>query len=109
MFDISFPELVVIGVIALLVLGPDRLPRALRTLGLWGGRLPRTVSAMKAEIKREVGLDDIRQQLHDEAVTDELNGLERKLRVETNRVRIAPKSADTPQQPSPAATADPAA
>ena len=109
MFDISFPELVVIGVIALLVLGPDRLPGALRTLGLWVGRISRTFSAMKAEIKREVGLDDIRQQLHDEAVTDELKGLERKLRAETNRVRIAPKSADTPQQPSPVATASPAA
>jgi len=109
MFDISFPELVVIGVIALLVLGPDRLPGALRTLGLWVGRISRTFSAMKAEIKREVGLDDIRQQLHDEAVTDELKGLERKLRAETNRVRIAPKSADTPQQPSPVATAAPAA
>lgn len=67
MFDISFPELVVIGVIALLVLGPDRLPGALRTLGMWVGRISRTFSAMKAEIKREVGLDDIRQQLNDEA------------------------------------------
>jgi len=109
MFDISFPELVVIGVIALLVLGPDRLPGALRTLGLWVGRISRTFSAMKAEIKREVGLDDIRQQLHDEAVTDELKGLERKLRAETNRIRIAPKSADTLQQPDPAANAAPAA
>jgi len=109
MFDISFPELVVIGVIALLVLGPDRLPGALRTLGLWVGRISRTFSAMKAEIKREVGLDDIRQQLHDEAVTDELKGLERKLRAETNRIRIAPKSADRLQQPDPAANAAPAA
>ena len=44
MFDISFPELVVVAVIALLVLGPDRLPGALRTLGLWVGRMSRTFS-----------------------------------------------------------------
>jgi sec-independent protein translocase protein TatB len=82
MFDISFPELVVVCVIALLVLGPERLPGALRTLGLWVGRISRTFVTMKAEIEREIGMDDIRRQLHNEAVMDEVKRLEREVRGE---------------------------
>jgi sec-independent protein translocase protein TatB len=84
MFDISFPELVVVGVIALLVLGPDRLPGAQRTLGLWVGRMSRTFSALKTEIEREIGMDEIRRQLHNEAVMDELKRIERDVRGTTN-------------------------
>ena len=84
MFDISFPELVVVGVIALLVLGPDRLPGALRTLGLWVGRMSRTFSALKTEIEREIGMDEIRRQLHNEAVMDELKRIERDVRGPTS-------------------------
>jgi len=82
MFDISFPELVVVCVIALLVLGPERLPGALRTMGLWVGRISRTFVTMKAEIEREIGMDDIRRQLHNEAVMDEVKRLEREVRGE---------------------------
>ena len=105
MFEISFPELVVVCVIALLVLGPDRLPGALRTLGLWVGRISRTFVAMKTEIEREIGMDDIRRQLHNEAVMDELKRLERDVRAETNGVKVTGKPADdaAPQQSSPAA------
>lgn len=83
MFDISFPELVVVCVIALLVMGPERLPGALRTLGLWVGRISRTFSAMKTEIEREIGMDEIRRQLHNEAVMDQIKRLERDVRGET--------------------------
>ena len=47
MFDIGFPELMIVSVVALLVLGPERLPEALRTLGLWFGRMRRSFSAVK--------------------------------------------------------------
>jgi len=106
MFEISFPELVVVCVIALLVLGPDKLPGALRTLGLWVGRISRTFVTMKAEIEREIGMDDIRRQLHNEAVMDELKRLERDVRAETNGVTVTGKPADeppSPQQSTPAA------
>jgi sec-independent protein translocase protein TatB len=83
MFDISFPELVVVCVIALLVMGPERMPGALRTLGLWVGRISRTFSAMKTEIEREIGMDEIRRQLHNEAVMDQIKRLERDVRGET--------------------------
>ena len=71
MFDISFSELVLVCVIALLVLGPERMPKALRTLGLWIGRFAH-VHAMKTEIEREIGNDEIRRQLHNEAVIDQM-------------------------------------
>ena len=83
MFEFSFPELVVVCVIALLVLGPDRLPGALRTLGLWVGRISRTFSTMKTEIEREIGMDEIRRQLHNEAVMDQIKRLERDVRGES--------------------------
>ncbi len=85
MFDISFPELVVVCVIALLVMGPERMPGALRTLGLWVGRISRTFSAMKTEIEREIGMDEIRRQLHNEAVMDQIKRLERDVRGESSK------------------------
>jgi sec-independent protein translocase protein TatB len=68
MFGISFGELLLIGLIALLVLGPERLPGAARTAGLWIGRLKRSFNAIKMEVEREIGADDIRRQLHNEHI-----------------------------------------
>jgi sec-independent protein translocase protein TatB len=82
MFDISFSELALICVIALLVLGPERMPKALRTLGLWIGRASRTFTAMKAEIEREIGMDEVRRQLHNEAIMDQVKRLERDINAE---------------------------
>ncbi len=76
MFDIGFPELVVVSIIALLVLGPERLPEALRTMGLWLGRLRRSFTAVKTEIEKEIGMDDIRRQLHNEAIMEEMERIE---------------------------------
>ena len=61
MFDIGFWELVLIGVIALLVVGPERLPRVARTAGLWLGRARRTLSSVKAEIDRELKAQELRE------------------------------------------------
>lgn len=76
MFDIAFPELVLVCAIALVVLGPERLPTAIRTLGLWFGRLRRSYYSVKTEIENEVGMDDIRRQLHDEQIKEEISRLE---------------------------------
>lgn len=70
MFDIGFTELLLIGVVALVVLGPERLPGAVRTAGLWIGRIKRSFSAIKAEVEREIGADEIRRQLHNEQILD---------------------------------------
>ncbi len=61
MFDISFTELLVIGVIALVVIGPERLPKVARTLGHLIGRAQRYVSDVKSDIQREVELDELRK------------------------------------------------
>jgi sec-independent protein translocase protein TatB len=61
MFDIGFWELVLIGVIALVVVGPERLPRVARTAGLWLGRARRTLSSVKAEIDRELKAQELRE------------------------------------------------
>ena len=68
MFGISFSELLLVGLVALLVLGPERLPGAARTAGLWVGRLKRSFNSIKTEIEREIGADDIRRQLHNEHI-----------------------------------------
>jgi len=61
MFDIGFSEIVVIGVVALVVVGPERLPKTARTLGHLFGRLQRYVSEVKADISREMELDELRK------------------------------------------------
>jgi sec-independent protein translocase protein TatB len=61
MFDVGFSEIVVIGVVALIVVGPERLPKAARTMGLLFGRLQRYVSDVKADISREMELDELRK------------------------------------------------
>ncbi|WP_213875628.1 Sec-independent protein translocase protein TatB [Pseudomonas sp. dw_358] len=66
MFGINFSELLLVGLVALVVLGPERLPGAARTAGLWVGRLKRSFNAIKAEVEREIGADEIRRQLHNE-------------------------------------------
>lgn len=68
MFDIGFAELVLIFIVGLLVLGPERLPTAIRTLSLWLGRLRRSFTAIRDEIEREIGADDIKRQLHNESI-----------------------------------------
>lgn len=72
MFDIGFLELLVIALITLIVMGPERLPEAIRTISLWFGRLKQLLAKTRQEIENEVGMDDIRHQLHNEQVLKEL-------------------------------------
>ena len=60
MFDIGASEIFVIGVVALIVIGPERLPRVARTLGHLFGRLQRYVSEVKSDINREIELEELR-------------------------------------------------
>ena len=92
MFGISFSELLLVGLVALLVLGPERLPGAARTAGLWIGRLKRSFNAIKMEVEREIGADDIRRQLHNEHI----------LQMEEEAKRIL--NPQSPPAPSPTAT-----
>ena len=72
MFDIGFPELLLIGVVTLLVIGPDQLPSTMRTVALWIGRFRRGFADIRRDIEQGIGADEIRQQLHNEAILKEI-------------------------------------
>ncbi|AZF03190.1 Sec-independent protein translocase protein TatB [Pseudomonas sp. R5-89-07] len=107
MFGISFSELLLVGLVALLVLGPERLPGAARTAGLWIGRLKRSFNAIKQEVEREIGADEIRRQLHNEHILS--------LEQETRKILSPVQEPAKPAEPvvensiAPAAVAAPAA
>ena len=69
MFDIGFLEILVIAVISLIVMGPERLPQALRTFALWFGRIRQQFRSVRAD---EIGIDDVRRQLHNENILKDL-------------------------------------
>lgn len=73
MFDIGFMELLLIGIVALLVLGPDKLPGAIRTGALWLGRARRSFNKVKSEIEQQLNTDEIRRQLHNESILADID------------------------------------
>ncbi|CAG8864248.1 Sec-independent protein translocase protein TatB [Pseudomonas fluorescens] len=97
MFGISFSELLLVGLVALLVLGPERLPGAARTAGLWIGRLKRSFNSIKMEVEREIGADDIRRQLHNEHILS--------MEQEARRILDPKATQATPASPTPATPA----
>ena len=97
MFDIGFAELIIIGVVGLLVIGPERLPGAVRTASLWISRLRRGFN----DIKREV-----QQEIHNDAVMQELRRTGEQLKEQTDKVGQEVRSAgqsliDLPEQTGP--------
>ena len=73
MFDIGFWELAVIGVIALLVVGPERLPAMARSVGLWVGRIRRYVSHVKDDIEREIRAEELREMMKESSRIESLD------------------------------------
>lgn len=67
MFDIGFWELAIIGVVALLVIGPERLPKVARTVGLWVGRMRGFVMSVKADVDRELRADELKRIMEEQA------------------------------------------
>ena len=104
MFDIGFSELMVIGIVALIVIGPERLPKVARTLGHLFGRMQRYVNDVKADISREMELDELRKlqttmqdaaRSFEQSVTQEVNTAEselRKIAQEANPVSPPPST-----------------
>ncbi|MEQ3692606.1 MAG: Sec-independent protein translocase protein TatB [Thalassolituus sp.] len=69
MFDIGFMELLVVGVLGLLVLGPERLPKAARTLGLMIGKVRRSMSNIQEDLERHARTEELKAKLRDPAAT----------------------------------------
>ena len=66
MFDMGFTELMLIGIVALVVIGPERLPGVARTAGKYVGRLKRFMTTVKADVEQELRADELRQILSDQ-------------------------------------------
>lgn len=75
MFDIGFWELMVIAVVGLIVIGPERLPGVARKAGYWVGRARRFINSVRADIDREIRQDEIRQALERDASLDEIKSI----------------------------------
>lgn len=101
MFDIGFSELLVIGIVALVVIGPEKLPKVARTIGHLLGRAQRYVNDVKSDINREMQLDELKK-LQSE-VTDSARAMEEKVRQEYEAARSA---IETPAQEARAAVAE---
>ena len=98
MLDIGFLELMLIGVVGLLVLGPERLPRAARTTGMWIGKIKRTVSGMQREISAQLEAEELRQKLNEQ---------QKKLDDSLKKAKLDVESiADSPSDPAPAKQSD---
>lgn len=111
MFDIGFSELLLIAAVALVVMGPQRLPQAMRSLALWWGRARQMFGNLRRDLENEVGMDDIRRQLHNEKILRELKestgAFERSKATtledissspEGNENSTSPNNSETPQQ-----------
>lgn len=75
----GFFEILLIAVVALLVVGPERMPEAVRTLALTIGRIKRQFDNAKTEIEKQVGADEIRRQLHNESILENINKIKSEL------------------------------
>lgn len=72
MFDVGFSELVMVGLVSLLVIGPERLPKVARLAGFWMGKIQQMVANVKVEIKQEFHAEEIRQLLKENDTMDYL-------------------------------------
>jgi sec-independent protein translocase protein TatB len=73
MFDIGFSELVMIGLVSLLVIGPERLPKVARLAGFWLGKTRAMVASVKSEIKQELQAEELRQIFKEQAELQEFH------------------------------------
>jgi sec-independent protein translocase protein TatB len=96
-FDIGFSELVVCLVVALVVIGPERLPETVRTVGLWIGRLKRSLRETRSEIERQIGADDIRRQLHNEEIMDRIEQTRREMEKTLQEASLTAAPQDQPR------------
>ena len=103
MFDVGFSELVVIALVALLVLGPEKLPGAARTVGALVRRARQSWASLQSELEREIGASEIKSSLEAARATPELSALEGELRQAARETTDALRPEPPATQPEPAA------
>ena len=97
MFDMGFTEMMLIGIVALIVIGPERLPGVARTAGKYFGRLKRFMTSVKADVEQELRADELRQILADQqreldTIKDSMNVAGKAFEDEVNAVSDAGES-----------------
>lgn len=104
MFDIGFAELVIIGVVGLLVIGPERLPGAIRTGSLWMARIRRGFNDIKREVEQEIHNDAVMQELRKtgEQLKEQTGSLGQDIRNAGQSLSQATGLQDAPKPPDPA-------
>jgi sec-independent protein translocase protein TatB len=95
MFGFGFSELVVVGIVALVVLGPEKMPGAVRTAALWIGRMRRSFNTIKQDIEREIGADEIRRQLRNEEIMEKFRNAQAQIQ---NTIKDVETSAEDLQK-----------
>ncbi|HWV15541.1 MAG TPA: Sec-independent protein translocase protein TatB [Cellvibrio sp.] len=106
MFGIDFSELVVCAIVALVVVGPQRLPEAVRTGSLWIGRLKRSLRETQTSIEQQIGMEEIRRQLHTEEMMRTLDSMKEEIDSALYYDRISNKPELIDQLPAPASAAN---
>ena len=111
MFEVGFAELFVLGVVALLVVGPERLPGLARTLGVWVGKAQRLVGQVRADIEREVRADELRKAAKEYSPTGVISDIKKEVKEFTSEISrpLDPDAEETRSGGSDAADAGPAA
>lgn len=109
MFDIGFSELVIVAVVALLVLGPERLPATVRTVGMWVGRTRRALGNVQREISEELRIEEMRQaaKTKQEELEKQVGSMQRPFSDSLrDEILNAPSSSPEPRPPEPQSSAD---
>ena len=89
MFDVGFFEFCVIAVVALLVVGPDRMPELARTAGRWVGKMKRFMNDVKGDLERELKADELRQMMVDETASIDLSSIGSEIKESAKEVDTA--------------------
>ena len=106
MFDIGFSELLVIALITLVVMGPERLPETVRNISLWIGRFREAFNRARRELEQEVGMDEVRHQLHNERIMRDLENSKIQLEESVSIVNNEKKAVAEELTKPPVATSD---
>lgn len=99
MFDVGISELGVIGVVALVVLGPERLPKVARAAGQWVGKVQRYMNDVKADINREAALSELKAA--QESMQKVMHGFEQDVNAEVNQIQESLSINDSPPYSTP--------
>ena len=103
MFDVGLLELMLVGIVALLVVGPERLPKLARTAGMWLGRGRRFISSVKDDIDREIKADELRNILDKQKQNNPLHDIVEDTKKDFQQIKADTESAVdlNPQQAAP--------